>query len=391
MAHLKVINRGLTFYLILMIASFPVFINYRMAYVIYLFAFVINIKHIINGIPDYIKSPLPVVFFFCWVYGVILGLMNGSGLDSVTNFFGLSLLLTTYLLIWRRFSIQDITGLVIYAGIFQAIFQLSQIFFISDLDIVGFFIRETIYGVSDFRLQYNVGVVFTIAAFNLLTLLKENFFNVPSLKFLVRYRWLTCFVLILGIFVTGSKGYFAAFAITLFIRLLFYKYSNIKLLLMIIFTIALIWFFSGTYFADLITVSFSSDELSNAIRDEQVNIIKSEWTFFGKGLGTPLLSGYQRDSPYGLELTYHSIIHKFGYIVGGLLISCLLFLYFKSIVRFLKNSNVSDAVAFSLMACLIPAYGNPSLFSPYSVMAICIAMYCLKIRTYMKKPLLNIT
>ncbi len=389
MNYFKVNKKKLTFYLILIIAAFPDFLNYKIAYVFYLFVFIINIELFIKKIPEYFTVPLPLVFFFCWLYGALIGLYNGYGFDALNNFFGLSLLLTTYILICRRFTIQDIAIIVIYAGISQALYQLVHIviLIIEGTNIVNYFIQDSIMGIADYRINYSVGIIFTIAAFNLLTILKENFSDDLLLKYVIRNKWIIGIFLLIAILITGSKGTYAAIAFTLLIRYLIYNFNPVKFLLRTTLLFVIAMALRGSFIENVLNTSFDKSEVNNVVREEQSQLIMNEWTFFGKGLGAPLSSGFTRGSTkYGMELTYHSIIHKLGYIIGGFLIICLFFLYVKSIVRFWRKSNISDAVAFSLMACLIPAYGNPSLFSPYSVIAICIAMYCLKIDTYTKKP-----
>lgn len=383
-------NKNLTYYLILIISALPNFlVNYRVAYIIYLIILIINFKHIIKGVSECRKNPLPLFFFSCWVYGVILGYAYGNGMNSLYNYFGMVFLLTTYVLIYDRFPIKKIISVVIYAGILQAIFQLVPILYIGDFDLIHYLNQDARSGFGVFRVYYDIGfggTHFIICSFIILTLLKKNdITHTPTVNFFVTHKWVINFVLFSAIFVTGSKGYYLAFAVSLFVRYFIYKHSYRKLIMGIIFIIAMTFLLSGTHLLDSIKSSYDSSEISNAVREVQATLIKEEWTVFGKGLGTPLLGGYERgDLVYAVELTYHSIVHKMGYIVGGLFIICLFYKYVQSIVKYWVSYNIKDAVAFSLLSCLIPAYGNPSLFSPFSVMAICIAMYCLNIKENFK-------
>jgi hypothetical protein len=125
--------------------------------------------------------------------------------------------------------------------------------------------------------------------------------------------------------------------------------------------------------------TYSGRETSNSIRNEQRKYLVNEYSFFGAGLGATLKSGYKRDDlGYGFELSYENVIHKFGFISIFILFGLFLPLVVSIKNILIKRDIFYSSVAFGLMGYLVPAYGNPMLFSPICVLMHCLAIYFLR-------------
>ncbi|MNP29767.1 hypothetical protein D3C76_1228050 [compost metagenome] len=128
----------------------------------------------------------------------------------------------------------------------------------------------------------------------------------------------------------------------------------------------LLLLFTDVY--NVILFSFSSGEGSNSIRNEQFGYLVSEWSFSGAGLGSSLVSGYQRDETgYGFELTYINLINKLGLLSIPLFLSYASTVFFGFKFFFFDGKRVTGAWVLGLMAFLIPGAGNPLLLAPVFV------------------------
>lgn len=102
-------------------------------------------------------------------------------------------------------------------------------------------------------------------------------------------------------------------------------------------------------------------------------------SFWGKGLGATI-SGIVRsqDAPYGFELTYINLIHKFGvfslFLFGG-----WAYMFFRSICILWKSKNIESVIVFSSLGYMFPSIGNPLLMHPTLVLLNCLTLYLIKI------------
>jgi hypothetical protein len=118
---------------------------------------------------------------------------------------------------------------------------------------------------------------------------------------------------------------------------------------------------------------------ARVLRQGQATALLQDLHWFGKGLGSSLASGYQRDSRgYGFEQNYLNLIHKFGVFAG--LIFLAYFVVVFRIVRGLRNRRTRHFALASLAVCtgLVMGYGNPILMSPVMVTLHAIALYWLR-------------
>jgi hypothetical protein len=132
-------------------------------------------------------------------------------------------------------------------------------------------------------------------------------------------------------------------------------------------------------YINIITAMFDNNDTANILRYEQLFYLLNDLTIFGKGLGA-VIPEYSRnlEKPYGFELSYLNLIHKFGVfsLVLIILYCVTLIKAFKNIV---KGYNVKYAViAIGAMCYLLPSIGNPLLFAPQAVVLNCLALYIIR-------------
>ena len=353
-------------FILTVILFWPFFLWYRFLYILIIIYGILSYESTLSVKKDIIRI-VPILLLICWLYGECLGLARGNGWDAIENFFGMSLLITANST--KLGSVGQNSKLVkniVYAGVIQVPYFVIYTF-IEGIPIEVYFLRGFT-DIGDFRVEYNASVILSSIAFFLL-LRKEWASNVVTS---IPLRVIYILLALAAVIMSGSKGYYAAFA------LMFFAYCFVTLrlranLIRFATLVVLIVFIAAALPYQLIKDSYSADEISNSRRDEQAPYILSEVTVIGAGLGSGLKSGYFRGVSYGAELTYHSILHKFGLICGCIIFFSYLTIWLNSAYLMLKAPNSNRFISFSLLCILIPAYGNPSLFSPLSIVAFIIA------------------
>ena len=325
---------------------------------------------------------------FSWLYGVLLGLINGVPINLAgRNFFGLTVYFFFPLLLFLRPTLRSLFVAVILAGGVQIVYGLIATY--EKLLTPSLFI---IYhnSVNSIRSLYSTGFVVIAPLFTISLayfLFPKKFYTVPTDSLVINitkniiFLFLTLFALIVP---AMSKGMILmTIMLILFITIVPIYYLLQKKVIKkgyLFGFLAIIIFLSYLLinFSDVIVYSFSSDERSNLVRSVQYKYLVDDFTFWGSGLGAPLHSGYSRDKTgYGFELTYLNIIHKLGVFSAFLFLSYILTLLI-AIVRILRCEYTFESVfVVGLMGYLVVGIGNPMLLSPISVLLHCIAMYIL--------------
>ena len=132
---------------------------------------------------------------------------------------------------------------------------------------------------------------------------------------------------------------------------------------------------------------FSKDDISNSFRYEQVSYLTNDITFLGRGLGASI-KGYSRaaGADYGFELSYLAAIHKFG--IFALVPFFAYELTILVIIIFSRQRRLLPVEAAGLaagMSFLLPAIGNPGLFSLPEVTSHSLVLAALALAT-VRKP-----
>lgn len=232
-------------------------------------------------------------------------------------------------------------------------------------------------GLTYFRIYYSLG---TFVFFPYLCIhLFSFFYSVNFPKSLGKAS-----LAFLFLFATGSKGVYLALA---FIGLIFLAAvsrtvlrGRVKSTIFIFLLMASLGggaiIYSFPEFLEAVMTSLRLEASSSNPRVIQSGALVSEFSLLGAGLGAPLESGYARDIlGYGFELTYHNIIHKLGYLVGGLVVMLLLLPLLWSVRETIRRPSGQGPVCLGLTSYLFVGYGNPALFAPISVLFAVLSLY----------------
>lgn len=391
---MKIESIFLFLFFIIIGTNFDTGISYAIFGVIVLI-FVITRKKIFFRITSW--DFLALGFILIWFYGVILGLyLNNKPEYIIANNAGMLLYIVYYILIQINISKEKILKLLLFSSATIAI--ITILIFIFNLlglprEIVGLLGESTggsstgqrrVYFVSQVSLY--PALAFFMAAYISSKSQKKQYFNIVNinqkLKILLAFLIYTMCVA----FFTASKGFMLGYIFLLFILpiSLFYKgisngFINKKIFFFI--GLILILFLSLLAFGylNIITAIFDDKDAANLARYEQLYFLLNDLTFWGKGLGS-VIPGYSRnlEKPYGFELSYLSLIHKFG-AFGLLAIVLYIINLWKAMRNIIKGIDVKYAItSIGCLAYLLPSIGNPLMFAPQAVILNCFAIYLLR-------------
>lgn len=336
-----------------------------------------------NKIEDYIA----LFFFLVWLYGFIRGIILDNNITYViANFTGMICYLFYFMLSLFRISKNEIELIILNASLFICLYSiLGFISFIGGLNIP--FYENNAYVTPDGQLR----VMYFTTATIVYPLLGYSYYSfISKLK---KTNWMSSYsflFLLLSIFslciITASKGFILGCLIILggiTIIVLFRAIVRLKMNASILISSFILIFFSVLlYFLDywlLVENLFSSEASGNSVRYDQLYYMLDDLSFWGKGLGATI-SGIVRsqDAPYGFELTYINLIHKFGvfslFLFGG-----WAYMFFRSICILWKSKNIESVIVFSSLGYMYPSIGNPLLMHPTLVLLNCLTLYLIKI------------
>lgn len=353
--------------------------------------FIIMVLMAITGIIAFARLPkldsyldcFPLLMLLTWLYGVVLGVINGNELKYiVSNFAGMSVYAAYYIFILYKIKRKSLFNVVLWACVVNIFYVLASVVYTQ-------FLHDFQLPVFGVRYYYSVGVCVITPIISLL--IAEYIWPRKSIGLLTKNTSVKGGLFVLGVFAfavfTLSKGFFAAllfiilmYLVVILTRLLLtFKITKTGGILVAIVIVIVMTGVSTTSVNDKITFAYSSQQSGNAIRTEQGAALIDEFLFFGNGLGAGLKSGYSRDRMgYGFELTYHNLIHKVGLIAVipfSIYVFCILYSLYG--LTMLKNTSYS-ALALGSLMFVVPSYGNPILFSPVVVILHCLSIYWLR-------------
>lgn len=381
-------------------SSIQMYVIVAFTYLSLLFLYVYNqnfpkVRRLNLMLFDYI----PLLIFGVWLYGIFLGLFLGNNKQFVfMNFAGMTAYLIYYCLLITNFSKEFIYKLVIYIGLFILIqniiisillFVFNVNVYYGDNKIIGVLFGYFLGGSSTGQIRVlspSQLIVFPIFTITLAYFFNKHLKRYENIKFLKNFTTVYLFLSIFTvIFLPASKGYvLAGVAIFLFV-ILFSETAKGKInlkrsafIFILFISLLVILNFSG--YINIITSMFDEDDVSNIARYSQLTFLIEDMKLFGNGLGS-LVEGSSRnaDKPYGFELTYINIIHKFG-IISLILFLIYLYTIIKIYVEYKKNLICKRYIyaSMGLMAYLFPSIGNPILFGPQAVVMHVLALYLLR-------------
>lgn len=320
-----------------------------------------------------------------WMYGVILGVMNGAEpFTAVFNFSGIYAYILYFVLLLLKPNPDLLIKIISWVCY---VFLAYSVFILFYSITTGYYDERILSSFNDVRVLYAISALCVLAVIGRKSwevfVSKEN--KTSGVIKLMIYL-MPAIITFLLFFSTFSKGYFLACAVIIawFIILgatRIYKSLTIdkSILLYMILTMVIAFITTEQDIYALIKNTISEDNPANTARAIQSKYLYNEFTLFGSGLGVKLQSGFLReDSGVQFELMYHNIIHKLG------ILSLLILLPIASWVYIcLKDSTqlgirgLYGSFSFGLLAVVFVSYGNPILFSLQSVILQCIALYIL--------------
>tara|TARA_B100001057_G_scaffold184276_1_gene185010 strand:+ start:23238 stop:24338 length:1101 start_codon:yes stop_codon:yes gene_type:complete len=302
--------------------------------------FIISLKRKINF------TLIPLLLLLCWLYGVIIGLLNGN--DNVfRNNIGIIFFTFYYYFINTSVSKKYLFYLIYYSSIFAVIYC---IFIIKDMEIIDLILEDN-------RIIYTISILFPFSIYPYLygKIVSKIYFQDVSTPKLVDYLLFIILNIFALIFVK-SKG---IYLFILFV-IMIYSIHNLRSFIFIILVLILISLFFLNFFKAF--TIFGLEDPGNIERFSQIEAVFDELTWFGKGWGGLFESqALQRDAAgYSIEISYFNLIHKIG------LFSIFFFYYYMNYffrVFKLKSTDFSRAIAIGVIFYLFVALGNPNLFA----------------------------
>lgn len=342
---------------------------------------------------------LPAIFLFVWLYGVWLGLLLGNDVGYVfSNFAGMVGYFFYYLLVVSNISKDSLYKLTVYIAMFVLLQNvvLSILLFLFDVYIYygenyliatffGYFSGGSSTGQTR-MLSISQLVVFPLVVLGLGYSINRSLRGEERIRFLRKhYFFLLVMAIYVVIFLPASKGFVLAgcvlFSLTFYVNRAPLGMVNLKRVAMLAFIlVALLLVFLLSGYINIITKMFDSDDVANVARFDQLDYLLTDLRFFGNGLGA-IVEGSVRnlEKPYGFELTYLNLMHKFGFL-SLFVIFVYLYTFKRAITQFRKKNIDKKYILTSigLMAYTVPSIGNPFLMSCQGVIMHVIALYLLR-------------
>ena len=326
---------------------------------------------------------IAIILLFSWMYGFSVGIIKSNNLVGVVrNFAGLIFYLVYFFMVFSGITRSKLLKVLVNASIVYLIISLS-------LGASNFLNNELVafdeHGTSAVRLYFSPGQLILIPTlFIFLTgsspALRSDFDRLA----IVKRNNIVIVGIILSLILSGGKGFYLELT-SLFV--LFFSLSFLRF-----FTKGMLGYWSlfwlvtcaaiGIYFFNeiiSIVLSLSMMEFdASHPRVVQGQALIEDFTWFGKGLGG-IVPNYSRDLlGYGFELSYHNIVHKFGVISLFIFGSFLIPIFYSLYSILLRPNRVYSYLPLVFMLYLLPAWGNPTIFTPVSVVLHCIALYFIR-------------
>ena len=320
---------------------------------------------------------VPAAFLVIWAYGVIVGVLLGNKpIFIISNFAGMVLYVVYFVLVLAKIKPEILVKTVLFAAIIHALYSYGKT--------LSVLYSGRTY-LSSVRMYYSPGlsVIGPAIASSLMTL--------SLVRGLGRNTKIKAFGLLIFLFIpyailSFSKGYFASIVMLIGLVSLVSIIASMQSLrikrtglvfLIFVLTSTILTLYN---FGDELRFLYSVEEASNFVRDGQSSFIIREINFWGNGLGAILESGFVRNDnqPYGFELNFLSILHKFGYF-GFIIFTAYAFCVVIPLrTIFFKKVCHHSWLAIGGMLFLVPGYGNPLLFHPTIVILHCVVMYWIR-------------
>lgn len=370
------------------------------SYVLVLFLFIFN--------PSFPKIPkvkfsncdlLPSVFLFVWLYGVLLGFALGNKLSYiVANFAGMLGYFFYYLLVISKVEKKSIYKIIFYISIFILCQNVILSILLYVFNVFIYYGENVFIGVvfGYFKGGSSTGQIRMLAASQMMVfplfVLSLSYCLIPNLRCKEKFKLLRNYYVLVFIlatyvvlFLPASKGYIlAGIVLSLYIFIFSSARSgkvNLKktIVLVSLFILVTLVLFSTGY-VNIITSMFAENDEANIERYAQLYFLLEDIDIIGKGLGATVKGASRSlEKPYGFELTYINLVHKFGAASLFIFIA-----YAYTLIKIFKEykANVIEKkyilMSLGLICFIFPSIGNPFLFSVQCVLMHVVALYLLR-------------
>ena len=385
----------LFFLLIIWGTNLPTFIYYVILILVFILALYQIVKYRKKIKFSQNEDYIALSFVLIWGYGIINGMLHENNMNYiVANFAGMICYIMYFIFTTLKLDKNRIIKIVFISGLSVSLIVVLRIvcFFINISNpIVNSIIGEGV-GMSS---TGQVRVYFTTLASaypllgaSLFILLyqyrKIDILRIDKISLALLYFILTVSSIM---FFASSKGFLlGALFIILYLpffisvkSLLIGRLNKALFILLVIALIILAFLLYFDYFS-IIEMMFAREDESNSLRYEQLTYMLKDITFWGKGLGATV-PGIVRseEGPYGFELTYINLLHKFGVFALVLFFNWIYMFIKLAFFMIKKKSLFYSSVALSSLGYMFPSIGNPLLMHPSLVILNCLTLYLLRI------------
>lgn len=331
-------------------------------------------------------------FILVWIYGIIIGLIRGNEKQYIfANFAGLVCYFMYFIFVNYKIDKNRLIKFVLLAGLLLSLLSsIGMLSYQTGIRVPSFLSGNITFSSTGQVRIYTatLPVAFSLLGVSFYQILYSNkdfsFLNLHKKK----YAYLLFIISFFSIFiVTASKGFTLGGVSIIFIIFLFSygsqitrKKIHISFVLFIILLLFGIITFNQLGYFNILTEMFSTEDIANIARYTQLDYIIDDITFWGNGLGS-IVPGFisNRESPYGYELIYFNIIHKFG-IFSIILFFNWIYMFIYLFRKCWNNKNtVNNVIMLSSLGYLFTSIGNPIVFHPSLVMLNAITLYHIKI------------
>jgi hypothetical protein len=333
-------------------------------------------------------------FLLVWLYGISIGFLNGNNISYIMNNFAGMVCYASYFMFTKtRLTLHETSKLLIISGIIVCFISAYRMFsFVSGIRIPGFvWLVGSDVGISStgqLRVYFStLTIAYGLLGISLYTFFwpsKENQISFLNKRYISLLLFLLSFITLS--FIASSKGFllgglfiicYVPFLTSLKSLKSFHinKMLFIYILMLLLIIVALIYF---EYFS-IIEYMFDREDASNKERYDQLYYLIKDCNFLGNGLGA-IVPGSVRaeDAPYGFELTFINLIHKFGAFSLILFWGWLYMFFVLSKYIYTKKNLYYSIIAFCSLGYLFPSIGNPLLMHPSLVVLNCLTLYYIR-------------
>ena len=323
-----------------------------------------------------------IIFILLMVfYGILIGFLNGNKINYIVrNSGGVSCFLI-YFFFRNRSKLQLNTLL-------YCLFTANLIYLL----MMGIYVTGKIFGVYFIQMKFLLGDVagshlegvyrsYTAGIFCCVPFIMTALFRPQSLviqrvcftKNLALIRSIGVISLLIFFVATFSKGT-ALIMLTILIIIVINSVLRLKLINLCILLLLIMWtifLFESNPYIDLFYGIFLESTSGNSQRFEQHALMLEEYNITGSGTGATFKHFTRsHDAPYGSELSFHNVVHKYG--IFSLAFMPLAMVAGHHLIKVvLSKYDETSLQILGAFAYFLPAIGNPILFQPALVVNLC--------------------